>query len=117
MKRNLAPIAAAALFLLTGFASMAVRPAHGQSDLPAATTNDFIAPTVFQAAGPAKAAIQNTVDQYAAALGLPNNGNNGAQDNGHREINWDGRDVVTNGPLFDGFLVTRGALFTTPDGS
>ncbi len=72
---------------------------------------------VFQAAGPDAASIQSAVAQFRAALGEPNNGIAPGTDKGRREINWDGRDVVTNAPLFDDFLVSRGALFTTPDGT
>ena len=80
------------------------------------TGRDFVAPAVFQAAGPDLASIQNTVDQYRAALGATVNGNNpGPLTDGHREINWDGggsATTVTGTPLTN-FLVTRGALFTT----
>lgn len=83
-----------------------------------ATGRDFVAPTVFQAAGPDLASIQNTVDQYRAALGATNNGNNpGPLADGRREINWDGGGSIANtvaGTPFNGFLVNRGALFTTP---
>jgi hypothetical protein len=90
-----------------------VRQAYAQGT--ALEDEDFV---VFRAAGPNAASIQSTVDAYRAALGDPNNGNApGPLASGRREINWDGRDVVTNAPLFDGFLVTRGALFTTPDGT
>ncbi len=111
--------AGAAFVLLSVLVSLPVRQAHGQDDTSEvlATTTDFVPPTVFQAAGPTFASIQGSVAQYRIALGDPNNDNNGPKDGGRREINWDGRDVVTNGPLFDGFLVTRGALFTTPDGT
>ena len=56
-------------------------------------------------------------------LGIIVNGNAaGPLSNGHREVNWDGgrTDIVatTQSPNpFDGFKVTRGALFTTPDGT
>ncbi|HEY6364203.1 MAG TPA: hypothetical protein VI585_05360 [Candidatus Binatia bacterium] len=81
-------------------------------------SKDLVPPIIFQAAGPSADSIQSAVDAFRAALGDPNNASNpGPLANGRREINWDGRDVVTNGPLFDGFLVTRGALFTTPDGT
>jgi hypothetical protein len=78
----------------------------------------FVAPTVFQAAGPNLASIQATVDQYRAALGATNNGNNpGPLADGRREINWDGGgSTVTDAPVtpFNNFLDTRGAQFTTP---
>lgn len=69
--------------------------------------------SVFQAAGPTAPSIQSTVDQYRAAVSVLA---------GRREINWDGGNpanlatTVTGNP-FTGFQVSRGALFTTPDGS
>ena len=88
--------------------------AHAQGN----TSKDFVPPTVFQAAGPTAASIQGAVDEYREALGNPDNGNASGLPSGlptgHREINWDG--VVAGNP-FTGFLVTRGALFTTPDGT
>jgi len=84
------------------------------------TGRDFVAPIVFQAAGPNIASIQNTVDQYRAALGATNNGNTPGplpKDSGHREINWDGGGAnTTDAPVtpFNNFLNTRGAQFTTP---
>ena len=90
--------------------------AHAQDDLGA----DFVAPAVFQAAGPTAASIQSTVDAYRAALGNPNNGNNpGPLTSGRREINWDGGNPAimdTTPPVtpFDVFLNIRGARFTTP---
>ena len=82
------------------------------------TGRNFVAPTVFQAAGPNIASIQNTIDQYRAALGATNNGNvPGPLTNGRREINWDGGGVdTTTAPVtpFNTFLNTRGAQFTTP---
>ena len=90
--------------------------AHAQGD----RADSFVAPTVFQAAGPTAAWIQSTVDAFRAALGDPNNGNNpGPLASGRREINWDGGDpniLDTTAPVtpFDVFLNTRGAHFTTP---
>ena len=90
--------------------------AHAQGD----RADSFVAPTVFQAAGPNAASIQSTVDAFRAALGDPNNGNNpGPLATGRREINWDGGDpniMDTTPPVtpFDVFLNTRGAHFTTP---
>jgi hypothetical protein len=83
-----------------------------------ATGRNFVAPTVFQAAGPNIASIQNTVDQYRAALGATNNGNApGPLTDGRREINWDGggNNDTTTAPVtpFNTFLNTRGAQFTT----
>ena len=80
----------------------------------------FVAPVVFQAAGPTIASIQNTVDQYRAALGATDNGNTaGPLADGRREINWDGAGgAATNtapAPTpFEGFRNNRGARFTTP---
>ena len=85
------------------------------------TGKDFVAPVVFQAAGPNLASIQNTIDQYRTALGATNNGNTPGplpKDSGHREINWDGggNNDTTTAPVtpFNTFLNTRGAQFTTP---
>jgi hypothetical protein len=81
------------------------------------TGRDFVAPTVFQAAGPDIASIQNTVEQYRIALKGNNNGNDGPHPDGRREINWDGGGVdTTTAPItpFNTFLNTRGAQFTTP---
>jgi len=90
--------------------------AHAQADLADA----FVAPAVFQAAGPTAASIQSTVDAYRAALGNVNNGNNpGPLASGRREINWDGGNPAimdTTPPVnpFNVFLNTRGTRFTTP---
>jgi len=68
---------------------------------------------VFQAAGPTSLSIQTTVDEFRAAVSVPA---------GRREINWDGGNPANQataevGNPFAGFQVTRGALFTTPDGT
>jgi hypothetical protein len=83
------------------------------------TGRDFVAPIVFQAAGPDIASIQNTVEQYRTALdvsgGKNNNNDPGPIANGHREINWDGggsATTITGTPLTN-FRVNRGGLFTT----
>ena len=81
--------------------------------------NDFVPPTVFQAAGPNPASIQSSVDDFRAALGSPNNGNSaGPLANGRREINWDGggANLNTDVPVtpFNVFLNTRGGQFITP---
>ena len=78
---------------------------------------DFELPIVFQAAGPDQASIQGIVDQFRAALGDNNLNAPGPLDGGRREINWDGGGSTATSPAptpFTGFLVTRGALFTTP---
>jgi hypothetical protein len=88
--------------------------AHAQGKTP----KDFVAPLVFQAAGPNIASIQCTVDAFRAALGNPNNGNNpGPLLAGRREINWDGgTSTDTTPPVtpFNVFQKTRGGQFTTP---
>jgi len=90
--------------------------AHAQDELGDA----FIAPAVFQAAGPTGASIQSTVDAFRAALGNVNNGNNpGPLPSGRREINWDGGNPAimdTTPPVtpFNVFLNTRGSRFITP---
>ena len=84
------------------------------------TTLDFVAPAVFQAAGPNIASIQGTLTDFRAALGDPVNGNAlEEKGSGRREINWDGGvppSDVTTPPVnpFNTFLNTRGAQFTTP---
>lgn len=84
------------------------------------TTSDFVAPAVFQAAGPNLASIQGTITDFRAALGDPVNGNATQElGSGRREINWDGGvppSDVTTAPVnpFNTFLNTRGAQFTTP---
>jgi hypothetical protein len=78
----------------------------------------YVAPVVFQAAGPTAASIQASVDAFRAALGGTNNGNApGPLAEGRREINWDGGGATTSANAetpFTGFQTTRGALFTTP---
>jgi len=80
-------------------------------------SKEFVAPTVFQAAGPTIASIQSTVDQYRAALGAVNNGiAPGPLASGRREINWDGggSTATTLDPTpMTRFLDARGASFTT----
>jgi hypothetical protein len=75
------------------------------------------AAVVFQAAGPTVNSIQSVVDQFRAAVGANNNGNTpGPLAEGRREINWDGggsTDTAVTPNPFTGFLVNRGALFTT----
>ena len=93
----------------------------------AGAENDAVAETsdqaaVFQAAGPSTTSIQSSVDQFRATVGAPNNGNGPSVGGGRREINWDGGSTINeattvSGNPFSGFLVTRGSLFTTPDGT
>ena len=96
--------------------------AHAQGKTP----KDFVAPVVFQAAGPNIASIQGTVDAFRAAVPFNSGGvNNGSVTgpllSGRREINWDGGDpnLLTTTPIppvtpFNVFLNTRGGQFTTP---
>jgi hypothetical protein len=95
--------------------------AHAQRTPPPNPRRDFVAPVVFQAAGPSGASIQSTVDAFRAVPGFEtNNGNNpGPLNNGRREINWDGGNpnvLDTTPPVtpFNVFLNTRGSQFTTP---
>ncbi|MEW6208100.1 MAG: hypothetical protein AB1631_07020 [Acidobacteriota bacterium] len=116
------------LAILAAFGLLSVMvslPSHPVAQAQENTPQDFVPPIVFQAAGPTVASIQSSVDEFRAALGVNNNGNApGPLDitTGHREINWDGLGVPNNltttvsGNPFAGFQVTRGALFTTPDG-
>jgi hypothetical protein len=74
-------------------------------------------PMLFTAAGANPADIQLTVDAFRAALGNPDNANQGPQATGHREINWDGGGATSGTPAVTPFTVfqnTRGATFTTP---
>jgi hypothetical protein len=94
--------------------------AHAQR-IPPDPRRGFVAPVVFQAAGPNAASIQSTVDAFRAVPGFEtNNGNNpGPLQNGRREINWDGGNpnvLDTTAPVtpFNVFLNTRGSQFTTP---
>ncbi|HKA20551.1 MAG TPA: hypothetical protein VKN18_19865 [Blastocatellia bacterium] len=119
MQRNLLFIGVAGLGAFLVLTSTAVRQTHAQGNKP----RDFVAPVIFQAAGPGSDSIKGTVDDYRAALGKTVNGNAaGPLTDGHREINWDGgrTDIVATALSpnpFDGFKVSRGALFTTPDGT
>ena len=112
-------------FVLGLLAALVVLPrfAGAQDDVidnSAVAESDPVA--VFQAAGPNTTSIQSSVDQYRAAVGAPNNGNGPSALAGRREINWDGGSTINEataiaGNPFAGFLITRGALFTTPDGT
>src|SRR5437764_2499307 len=101
--------------LLTLFAVS--QTAHAQD----ARSREFVAPVVFQAAGPSGASIQSTVDAFRAVPGFETNNlnNPGPLKNGRREINWDGGNpnvLDTTAPVtpFNTFLDTRGSQFTTP---
>src|SRR5215203_2366772 len=113
------------LSLLFALAMLPLRFAEAQdstAEIPGVSENAIPA-TVYQAAGPTASSIQSAVDQYRIALGVQNNGNAaGVLNTGRREINWDGGNpanvnTAIAGNPFAGFLVTRGALFTTPDGT
>jgi hypothetical protein len=104
------------LYLIGWVTGLAVpRYAYAQGKSP----HDFVAPLVFQAAGPTVASIQSSVDQYRDALGTLNGNTAGPLATGRREINWDGAggaDTSTTAPVtpFNVFLNTRGGQFTTP---
>jgi hypothetical protein len=109
MKRHKLLTIVAAFGVLSMMVSVPVRQAY-TAQAP------FVAPSVFQAAGPTADSIQGAVDEFRAALGI-DNGNNPGQLDGRREINWDGGGAATNttGPEtpFETFLDIRGARFTT----
>ena len=95
-------------------------PGSNAESAQGSPSSNFVAPIVFQAAGPIAASIQGTVEAFRSALG-PNNGNEaGPLPSGRREIDWDGGQnnwttEIARNP-FRGFEVSRGALFITPDG-
>ena len=93
-------------------------PSFDNVALGVGTTADFVAPVVFQAAGPNIASIQGTVTDFRNALGDPNGNATTELATGRRDINWDGATPtdVTTPPVnpFNTFLNTRGAQFTTP---
>lgn len=94
-------------------------PSSVPIEVNANTPADFVAPIVFQAAGPNIASIQSAVTEFRNELGNPN-GNTLEEvvAGGRREINWDGAPPtdVTTPPVnpFNTFLNTRGAQFITP---
>jgi hypothetical protein len=101
-----------------GLMSMLLPQAAHAQDLRPKT---FVAPTVFQAAGPTPDSIRSTVDAFRAVPGLetPNGNNPGPLEKGRREINWDGGNpnvLDTTAPVtpFNTFLNNRGSQFTTP---
>ena len=106
--------AAVVLGLLTALVVLP-RFANAQDDVTGnSAVADISGPVaVFQAAGPSTTSIQSSVDQFRDTVSVPA---------GRREINWDGGNPAneatnTAGNPFTGFLVSRGALFTTPDGT
>ncbi|HXG66219.1 MAG TPA: hypothetical protein VNO70_14045 [Blastocatellia bacterium] len=113
MKRLL--VIALLTFAIGGQVSFTQNNGNGGPPAPPAT---LLQPAVFQAAGPTAGSIQCSVDAFRAALGDPNNGNApGPLPGGRREINWDGGGSAATAIAptpFAGFLITRGALFTTP---
>lgn len=111
------PLAAVAAFGLIPILLPVGQAAHAQ----ASPIRDFVAPVVFQAAGPTVDSIRSTVDAFRAVPGLETiNGNNpGPLQSGRREINWDGGNpnvLDTTAPVtpFNTFLNNRGSRFTTP---
>jgi hypothetical protein len=89
-----------------------LKPWHPSKPAP-----EYATPVVYQAAGPDAASIQSTVDGFRAALGANNGNAPGPIDTGRREINWDGGGSTATSIVptpFNGFLVNRGASFTTP---
>ena len=121
MKKPMFLTAVAAFGLLSVMMSVTVRQAQARGNTAQSdgnTKKDFVPPIVFQEAGPTITSIQGSVDGFRAALGGPNNGNAaGPLAGGRREINWDGGGstaTAISATPFNGFLVTRGALFTTP---
>jgi len=107
--------------IIAAFGALAALLPVGQAAHAQGTTSDdFVAPIVFRAAGPKAASLEGAVDAYRRALGNPNNLNNpGPLASGRREINWDGGNpalLTTTPPVtpFNVFLNTRGAQFTTP---
>src|SRR4029434_6617639 len=121
MQRNLLFMGVAILGAFLILTSTTVRQTHAQGNQP----SDFVPPLIFQAAGTTADSIQSTVDAYRDALGA-NNGPTPPQmplTSGRREINWDGAGAPNNvntdvaGNPFTNFQASRGALFTTPDGT
>src|SRR5829696_2855546 len=123
MKKSMFLMTGAAVLVVAGLVSIPMRRAYGQEGTPvsAEAATDFVAPIVFQAAGPSVASIQNSVAEYRILLGDQNKDIDGPKDAGRREINWDGpagnlETAIGPNPLRN-FLTTRGALISTPDGS
>jgi hypothetical protein len=96
-------------------------PAPTVASTQSSPSNNVAAPIVFQAAGPIGPSIQSTIDAFRSALGRNNDNEAGPLPSGRREIDWDdgGNNQTTAiaGNPFAGFAVSRGAIFTTPDGT
>src|SRR5688572_12669536 len=61
---------------LTASATFSWSPAPSTALAQGASPHEFVAPAVFQAAGPTIASITGTLDAFRAALGGINNANN-----------------------------------------
>ena len=102
---------------LAASATFSWSPAPSTALAQGGSAREFVAPSVFQAAGPTIASIAGTLDAFRLALGGINNANvAGPLATGRREINWDGGGSATSlvPTPFTGFLNNRGGLFTTP---
>ena len=123
MKKSMFLMTGAAVLVLAVLVSVPVQRAFGQDAtlVSPEVATDFVAPLVFQAAGPSVASIQNSVAEYRLLLGDQNKDADGPKDAGRREINWDGPagnlDTAIGQNPFRNFLNNRGALISTPDGS
>jgi hypothetical protein len=111
----------AGIALLSAMLALTVSKVHGQDGtVNVPRTSDFVAPKVFQAAGPTAPSIQQTVEQYRNELGVGNNGATpGSLSTGHREINWDAVPSQFSAPNnlpanFFNSNSPRGAVFSTP---
>ena len=68
MRKHILPSTLAAFGTLLALTpAMVLQTARGQGNTP----KDYVAPIVFQAAGPTADSIQSTVDAFRAALGEP----------------------------------------------
>jgi hypothetical protein len=120
---NLGATMRGTVIAVLGVASAMVAPPVHRAHAQGRTSTDFVPPAVFQAAGPAADSIQGTVKAFQDFLQGSNNGNApGPLGSGRREINWDGgsktnQTTTISGNPLTAFQNTRGALFTTPDGT
>ena len=113
MKQIVYTVLAGVVTLAVSSGAHELKPWHH----PPKPAPEYAAPVVYQAAGPDAASIQSTVDRFRAALGANNGNVAGPLDAGRREINWDGGGSTATAIVptpFNGFLVNRGASFTTP---